>query len=44
MSKMQNSTFVMPTEKKNQNKFEPIQKWYEGDVALWSFGSHRVTC
>ncbi len=43
--KIQNCTFVRTTEKKIQKKFERIQKWFEGGVALWSFGSHhRVPC
>ncbi len=36
--------FVRNTEKEIQKKFERIQKWFEGGVAFWSFGSHRVQC
>ncbi len=31
----------MTNDKNIQKKFERIQKWYEGGVAFWSFGSHR---
>ena len=34
ISKIQNITFVRTTEKKNQKKFERIQKWFEGGVAF----------
>ncbi len=37
IEKIQNSTFVRNTEKKIQKRFEKIQKWFEGGVALWSF-------
>ncbi len=44
ISKIQNNTFVRTTEKKIQKQFERIQEWFEGGVAFWSFGSHRVPC
>ncbi len=44
ISKFQNSAFVRTTEKKIQEKIENIQKWFEGGVGFWSFGSHRVLC
>ncbi len=34
ISKIQNSTFVRTTEEKNQEKFERIQKRFEGGVAF----------
>ncbi len=34
ISKIQNSTFVSTTEKKIQEKFEKIQKLFEGGVAF----------
>ncbi len=42
ISKIQNSTFVRIAEKKIQKKFEKMQKWFEGGVGFWSFGSHGV--
>ncbi len=41
MSKIQNSTFVRITKKNIQVKVETIQKWFEGGVAFWSFGSQK---
>ncbi len=40
--KSKNSTFVRIAEKKIQKKFEKMQKWFEGGVGFWSFGSHGV--
>ncbi len=46
ISKIQNNSFVRPTEKKIQEKFEKIlfpQNWFEGGVAFLIFapiGSH----
>ncbi len=40
MSKIQNSTFVRTTEEKIQEKFEKIQKWFEGGVAFEIFCFH----
>ncbi len=40
IAKIQDSTFLRTTEKKIKKKFERIQKWFEGGVAFWSFGSH----
>ncbi len=42
--KIQNSTFVRTSAKKIREKVEKIQKSFEGGVAFWSFGSHRVPC
>ena len=44
ISKIPNSSFVRTIEKKIQEKFGNIQKWFEGGVAFWSFGSYRVPC
>ncbi len=41
ISKIQNNSFVRTTEKKIQEKFGNIQKWFEGGAAFWSFCSHR---
>ncbi len=42
ISKIQNSTFVRATRKNIQERLLKIQKWCDGRVAFWSFGSHRV--
>ncbi len=42
--KSKNNTFGSTTEKKIQEKVEKTQKWLEGGVAFWSFGSHMVPC
>ncbi len=42
--KIQKQYFCEDNWEEIQEKVENIQKWFEGGVAFWSFGSHRVLC
>ena len=44
ISKNKNITFVRTTEKKIQEMFGKIQKWFEECEAFWTYCSHMPQC